>query len=247
LLLIQRTSNTIRSVLPTQSLSFLQATFIAIMSNPDFTPFDQDFLDFKILNKKIKNWAIIYDFELTYAWQLLELQNLIFKDIKASRLEGSISDSAHIDGNLIHLGEGSVILPGVYIEGKVSIGNNCKIGPNCYIRGNTSIGDNCRIGQSVEIKNSWIGNNTNVGHLSYVGDSVLGNHVNFGAGTSIANLRHDKKEQKVKLNHQLIDTGMRKLGSIIGHGTKTGIHTSIYPATLIEQDTLTLPQAIIKP
>ncbi len=246
MLLIQRTSNTIRSVLPTQSLSFLQATFIAIMPNSDFTPFDQDFLNFEILNKKISDWAVIYDFELQYAWQLLELQNLIFKDVKATRLEGSISPNAHIEGSLIHLGEGSTILPGAYIEGKVSIGKNCKIGPNCYIRGNTSIGDNCRIGQSVEIKNSWIGNHTNVGHLSYVGDSVLGHQVNFGAGTSIANLRHDKKEQKVKLNGQLIDTGMRKLGSMIGHGTKTGIHTSIYPATLVAQDTLTLPQGIIK-
>jgi len=212
----------------------------------DFTPFNQDFLDFKILNKKISNWAVIYNFELNYAWQLLELQNLIFAEAQASRLEGSISPAAHIDGTIIHLGEGSTILPGVYIEGKVSIGKNCKIGPNCYIRGNTSIGNDCRIGQSVEIKNSWIGNHTNVGHLSYVGDSVLGNQVNFGAGTSIANLRHDKKEQKIKLHGELMDTGMRKLGAIIGHGTKTGIHTSIYPATLVAQDTLTLPQAIIK-
>ena len=220
------------------------------MPIPNFTPFNQDFLNFEILDKKISDWANLYHFEINYAWQLLELQNLIFKDstlLIDEKQQKQISPAAHIDGSILKLGAGSTILPGVYIEGSVSIGKNCKIGPNCYIRGNTSIGDDCRIGQSVEIKNSWIGNHSNVGHLSYVGDSIIGNQVNFGAGTSIANLRHDKKPQKITLDNQRIDTGMRKLGAMIGHGTKTGIHTSIYPASIIEQGTLTLPQEILAP
>jgi bifunctional N-acetylglucosamine-1-phosphate-uridyltransferase/glucosamine-1-phosphate-acetyltransferase GlmU-like protein len=35
--------------------------------------------------------------------------------------------------------------------------------------------------------------NATVPRLSYVGDSVLGQNVNFGAGTTVANLRHDDK------------------------------------------------------
>jgi UDP-3-O-[3-hydroxymyristoyl] glucosamine N-acyltransferase len=46
------------------------------------------------------------------------------------KIEGNVHASAVIEG-IIHLGKGSRILPGVYIEGNVIIGENCKIGPNC--------------------------------------------------------------------------------------------------------------------
>ena len=55
-------------------------------------------------------------------------------------------DRAELRHGIVHIGLGTRILPGVFIEGNVVIGANCKIGPNCYIRGNTSIGDHCHIG-----------------------------------------------------------------------------------------------------
>jgi len=47
------------------------------------------------------------------------------------------------------------------------------------------------VGHGVEIKNSILMAGAAVPHLSYVGDSVLGRNVNLGAGTNVANLRHD--------------------------------------------------------
>lgn len=43
-------------------------------------------------------------------------------------------------------------------------------------------------------------------HQNYVGDSVIGYNCNLGAGTKIANLRLDKKNIKVSLNGNRIDT-----------------------------------------
>ncbi len=136
---------------------------------------------------------------------------------------------------------GVVLKSGTYIEGNVYIGKNSVIGPNVYIRGNTSIGENCKIGHGNEIKNSVIGDNTAISHLCYVGDSVLGKKVNLGGGTKTANWRHDNANIKVKIKENLIDTGCRKMGAIVGDNTHTGINTNIYPGRILPANSTTLP------
>jgi bifunctional UDP-N-acetylglucosamine pyrophosphorylase/glucosamine-1-phosphate N-acetyltransferase len=97
----------------------------------------------------------------------------------------------------------------------------------------------------VELKNSLLLDKTNVGHLAYVGDSVLGEKVNFGAGTIISNLRHDGKAHRTMVEGELIDTGRRKFGAIIGDGVHTGIHTAIYPGRKIWPGQTTRPAAVV--
>ncbi|MFZ2411518.1 MAG: bifunctional sugar-1-phosphate nucleotidylyltransferase/acetyltransferase, partial [Candidatus Methanoperedens sp.] len=138
-------------------------------------------------------------------------------------LKGEVEPLATLKGS-VSVGEGTVIRNGAYIVGPVIIGRNCDIGPNCYIRPGTSIGDGVRIGNAVEIKNSIIMNGTHIGHLSYVGDSVIGERCNFGAGTKVANLRHDGRTIRVKLKGTLVDSGRRKLGTIMGDDVHTGIN-----------------------
>ena len=88
--------------------------------------------------------------------------------------------------------------------------------------------------------------NSRVGHLSYVGDSVIGENVNLGAGTCIANLRHDGKYIKSEIKGTLADSGLSKLGAFIGDGAKTGINTSIYPGRKIWPGKTTLPGEVVK-
>ena len=61
------------------------------------------------------------------------------------------------------------------------------------IRPYTTIGNHCHVGNACEVKNSIIMDNSNVPHLNYVGDSIIGQNCNLGAGTTVANLRLDKK------------------------------------------------------
>ncbi|MEK6868452.1 MAG: DapH/DapD/GlmU-related protein, partial [Nanoarchaeota archaeon] len=145
-----------------------------------------------------------------------------------------------------HVGKGTIIKSGVYIEGPVLIGQNCTIGPNCYIRGETTLGDGAKIGNAVEVKNSIVGNKTSIGHLSYVGDSIIADHVNFGAGTIVANLKHDDSTIKSHVGKELVDSGRRKLGTIIGDGVHTGVHSSIYPGRKLWPNTTTAPGEIVK-
>jgi len=184
-------------------------------------------------------------FLIRYAWEFIQINEAIVASLTEPDYQGDVSPAAHIDG-IVHVGEGSKILPGVVIEGNVVIGKNSTIGPNCYLRGSTTIGDGCHIGQAVEVKNSIIGHGSSVGHLSYVGDSVIGNKVNFGAGTITSNLRHDGLNHRSLVGDNLVDTGRRKFGTVIGDGTHTGIHTAIYPGRKLGPNTSTRPNGTVE-
>ena len=185
-----------------------------------------------------ENW-----FSLTYPWNLLDVNEFLLRNIE-KKIKGKI-ENCYIGEN-VQIGEGTVIKSGSYIESNVIIGKNCKIGPNCYIRGSTAIGDCCHIGNGSEIKNSILFENSNCPHLNYVGDSIIGGNCNLGAGTIIANLRHDEKDIKVMVKGKLTNTRRRKFGCIIGDNVKTGIGTLIYPGRKIGSNKTTKPGEIIE-
>jgi len=188
----------------------------------------------KLFIVKADNW-----FPASYPWDVFNALECLFSK-KKKTFKAKRENNVFINGSVI-AEQGTVIKSGAYIEGPVYIGKNCSIGPNCFLRPYTVIGDNCKIGQAVEIKNTIIGNNTNVPHLSYVGDSIIGSNCNLGAGTIIANLRHDKKTISTFVNGKLIDTKRVKFGTIIGDNSKTGIGTLIYPGRKIYPQKTTLP------
>lgn len=177
-----------------------------------------------------------------YPWDLLSLMEATLSSLRGNTAR--LPPSVHIDGN-VFMEENVTLLPGTYIEGNVYIGANSIIGPNSYIRGNTSIGPGCRIGNGVEIKNSILMKNVCVPHLSYIGDSIVCSGCNLAGGTITANFRHDASEIKSMHNEELIGTGRKKLGTVIGENVKTGINTSIYPGRKIAEETKTLPGQVV--
>jgi bifunctional UDP-N-acetylglucosamine pyrophosphorylase/glucosamine-1-phosphate N-acetyltransferase len=179
-----------------------------------------------------------------YPWDLLDATAAILEDLKED-IQGEVSPAAHLNG-AVSIGRGTVIRPGVVIDGPVIIGEHCTIGPNAWIRPYSAIGDGCKIGQGSEIKGSILMNNAKVPHLSYAGDSVLGEGVNFGCGTITANFRHDGKNHSSMVKGELVDTGRRKLGTIVGDHVHTGINTSIYPGRKLWPHTSTLPGEVVK-
>ena len=189
---------------------------------------------------RVRNYWI----SITYPWRLLDANEHFLKDIKTD-VKGEIEKGVTIRGSLI-VGKGTKIKSGTCIEGSVVIGENCEIGPNTYIRGYSAIGNNCKLGQAVELKNSIVADRTKIPHLSYVGDSVIGENCNIAAGTVVANLRHDNKNIMSKVNGDLIDTGRKKLGTIIGDNVKTGANTTIYPGRKIWPGKQTMPGEVVK-
>ncbi|WP_144903842.1 bifunctional sugar-1-phosphate nucleotidylyltransferase/acetyltransferase [Halobellus captivus] len=158
-------------------------------------------------------------------WELLRANELLLTEIERD-VRGSVAGGAQLDGAVV-VAEGATIREGVRVEGPVVVLPGAEIGPNAYVRGSTVVGPDARIGHGVEVKNSILLSEAAVPHLSYVGDSVLGRDVNLGAGTKVANLRHDDASVKMTVKGERVDTGRRKLGVVLGDGVKTGINVSL--------------------
>jgi bifunctional UDP-N-acetylglucosamine pyrophosphorylase/glucosamine-1-phosphate N-acetyltransferase len=181
--------------------------------------------------------------DICMPWHLLNANELLMQDIKAQNL-GTIEKYATIEGPVM-IGKNSVIRNGSYIIGPVIIGENCDIGPNCYIRPSTSIGNNCKIGNAVEVKNTIVMNHSNIPHHNYVGDSIIGENCNLGSGTKVANLRLDNKNIYTIVRGERIETNRRKLGVIMGDNVKTGVNSVINIGTVIGENSLIGPGAIV--
>ncbi len=186
-----------------------------------------------------------YWLPIGYPWNLLEANEFLMDTKMEHNIQGEVSERAEING-IVSIGRGTVVRSGVVIDGPVIIGEDCQIGPNCWLRPGATIGNRCRVGQGTEIKNSILMNKTNACHLSYIGDSVIGENVNIGCGGVTANVRHAGDNVKSMVKGELIDTGRRKLGVIIGDGVHTGIHTSFYPGRKMWPHTSTRPGGIVQ-
>lgn len=176
-------------------------------------------------------------------WKLLEKSEKECENLRVAVL-GTVEEFVAVKGKL-SLGKGSVVKSGTRLEGSVYVGENCTIGPNAFLRSGTIIGNNCHIGTS-EIKNSIILDGSNIPHFSYVGDSVIGCNCNLGAGTKIANLRHDGATIKIEIEWQVLDSGRRKLGALLFDDVKTGVNSSINCGAILLKGQKVLPNEFRK-
>ncbi|KAB1191167.1 MULTISPECIES: bifunctional sugar-1-phosphate nucleotidylyltransferase/acetyltransferase [Haloferax] len=167
-------------------------------------------------------------------WELLEANEWKLSELDP-RIDGDVSPNAELNGPVV-VEAGATVRSGVVIDGPVLIRRGASVGPNAYVRGHTVIGENAKVGHAVEVKNSVLMEGATVGHLAYVGDSILGRDVNFGAGTKVANLRHDGAPVRQMLRGELVSTGRRKYGVVVGDGVKTGINSSLNAGVRLPTD-----------
>jgi bifunctional UDP-N-acetylglucosamine pyrophosphorylase/glucosamine-1-phosphate N-acetyltransferase len=172
-------------------------------------------------------------------WELLEANEWKLGELEG-RVDGEVRGDADLRGTVV-VEEGATVDPGVVIEGPALVNSGAEVGPNAYVRGATLVGEDCHVGHGVEVKNSVLMAGSNVPHLSYVGDSLLGTDVNFGAGTQVANLRHDGADVAQTVKGERVDTGRRKYGVVAGPGAKTGINSSLSPGLVLSAGATTEP------
>lgn len=177
-------------------------------------------------------------FSKEYPWELLgEIKGYV-KSLIEKGLNGYHPLDGHDD---VLIGEGTVIYPTASITGPAIIGKNCEVRPGAFIRGSVLIGDECVIGNSSEFKNCVMMKHCQSPHYNYVGDSILGNFAHTGAGVICSNLRSDNKPVKIHDSEGDIETGIRKIGAIIGDHGDIGCQSVLNPGTIIGQNTQVYP------
>lgn len=140
----------------------------------------------------------------------------------------------------------AVIFPSAYIAGPCIIGHKTEVRHCAFIRGSALIGDGCVIGNSVEVKNAIIFNNVQVPHYNYVGDSILGYHSHMGAGSITSNVKSDKSPVVVKNGDELIDTGRKKFGAVLGDFAEVGCNSVLNPGTVIGRRSSVYPTSCVR-
>lgn len=187
---------------------------------------------------------------LEFVWEGLHNLNIylgqIFEQPRLS-VEGDVAGSAKLIGDNIVIGPGTVVEEGACIIGPTYIGRNCHIRHGAYVRGQVIMGDGCILGHASEIKHSVMLNDAGAPHFSYVGDSILGARVNLGAGTKLSNLTLVSEKDmatgkrptlEITVDGVTYDTGLTKMGAIMGDGSQSGCNAVLNPGSLVAPRTL---------
>ncbi|ESP86934.1 bifunctional sugar-1-phosphate nucleotidylyltransferase/acetyltransferase [Candidatus Halobonum tyrrellensis] len=177
--------------------------------------------------------------DVGHPWELLAANERRLAD-QESRIAGQVHETAELHDDVV-VEEGATVRSGCVIEGPVRIREGATVGPGAYVRGATLVGPDAKVGHGVEVKNSVLMAGATVPHLTYVGDSVLGRDVNLGAGTQVANLRHDEEPVEFTVKGERSSTGRRKFGVVAGDRAKTGVNTSLAPGVRLSVGATTDP------
>jgi UDP-N-acetylglucosamine diphosphorylase / glucose-1-phosphate thymidylyltransferase / UDP-N-acetylgalactosamine diphosphorylase / glucosamine-1-phosphate N-acetyltransferase / galactosamine-1-phosphate N-acetyltransferase len=157
-------------------------------------------------------------------------------------------------GPLVKVGKNCSIDPTAIIIGPTVIGNNVNIGPGAVIS-NSLIGNNVTIMQGANVMLSVVSDrcclpfraalfmtafmdNSMVAQNTCLQLCVVGRNTFIGAGNTCTDFDLLGKPIKTLYKGKLEEVGMPVIGSVFGHNVKIGSGFTIYPARMIESNTV---------
>ena len=140
----------------------------------------------------------------------------------------------------------AVVAPTAYLGAPCIIGAETEVRHGAFIRGSALVGKNCVVGNSVELKNVILFDNVQTPHYNYVGDSILGYKSHMGAGSLTSNVKSDKTLVKVKSGDEVIETGLKKMGAMLGDHVEVGCNSVLNPGTVIGRNTNIYPLSSVR-
>ncbi len=194
----------------------------------------------------------LLDTEKTIAWQLFEGKNYpweVLEEIKPFILvlgKSLSEDEFDHPQDDIWIAKDATVFPSAYIKGPCIIDSGAEVRHCAFIRGNAIVGKNAVVGNSTELKNVVLFDGVQVPHYNYVGDSVLGYKAHMGAGSITSNVKGDKKLVVIKNGDELIPTGRKKVGAILGDYAEIGCGTVLNPGTVVGRETQIYPLCSVR-
>lgn len=133
-----------------------------------------------------------------------------------------------------------------YIHGPAIICKDAEIRHCAFIRANAIVGEGVVVGNSTELKNVILFNKVQVPHYNYVGDSILGYKAHMGAGSIMSNVKSDKKLVVIKDGKEQIETGIKKIGAMLGDEVEIGCGSVLNPGTIVGKHTNIYPLSSVR-
>ena len=180
--------------------------------------------------------------EYEYPWEVLpHIKDFIVK------LGNSLSETEYEKrGENIWIHKTAKVYPSAFIGENVIVCANAEIRHCAFIRGNAIVGENAVVGNSTELKNVVLFNKVQVPHYNYVGDSILGFQSHMGAGAVTSNVKSDKTLVTIKSKNNTIETGIKKVGAMLGDHVEVGCGSVLNPGTIIGRNTNIYPLSSVR-
>ncbi len=170
-----------------------------------------------------------------HPWQAIHRLAGYLDERAEAQVRAEVHPSAVVEGR-VTAGATTTIDALAIVRGCVWIGEGCFIGRalvrDSIIEAGAVIGNGCEVARSILLKGA------KVFHNSVVLDSVLGTDVQVGGGTLLANSNLNDSSVHVAWDEQRVDTGLMKLGPMIGDGCKLGMGCLIYPGALLGKQSI---------
>lgn len=178
----------------------------------------------------------------TYPWELLPKISAFIIEL-GNRLP---EDKYEKRGENVWIAKSATIFPTAYINGPCIIDEEAEVRHCAFIRGNAIVGKGAVVGNSTELKNVILFNKVQVPHYNYVGDSILGYKSHMGAGSITSNVKSDKTLVVVKSPYGNIETGLKKMGAMLGDNVEVGCNSVLNPGTVIGRCSNVYPTSMVR-
>ena len=178
----------------------------------------------------------------TYPWEVLsKISDFIIE--LGNTLDPEVFEKR---GENIWIAKSAIVAETASITGPVIIDEGAEIRHCAFIRGKAIIGKNAVVGNSTELKNVILFNNVQVPHYNYVGDSILGYKAHMGAGSITSNVKSDKKLVVIKDGEEQIETGIKKVGAMLGDNVEVGCGTVLNPGSIVGRNSNIYPLTSVR-
>ena len=138
------------------------------------------------------------------------------------------------------------VAPTAYLGAPCIIGEETEVRHGAFVRGSALVGKGCVVGNSVELKNVILFDGVQVPHYNYVGDSILGYKSHMGAGSITSNVKSDKQLVVVHNGDEHIETGLKKMGAMLGDHVEVGCNSVLNPGTVIGRESNVYPLSCVR-
>jgi bifunctional UDP-N-acetylglucosamine pyrophosphorylase/glucosamine-1-phosphate N-acetyltransferase len=180
-------------------------------------------------------------------WNIIEANKMLLSKLSVSKIAKDVYIAPNVElKNAVIIEENTEISSGTVLNGPLYIGPNSYVGNNVLIRNHCSIGKGSIVGFGSEIKNSVLFDESKVYRLCYVGDSVIGQNSILSSGVITVNTETPRQEVTMNINGEKVNTGLMKLGAIVGDNCEIGVNTLIFPGRKIASDSTIPPGSQIK-
>lgn len=177
-----------------------------------------------------------------YPWEVLpKIHDFILT--LGSRLPEDVYEKR---GEDIWVARNAKIAPTACLNGPLIVDEEAEIRHCAFVRGNAIVGKGAVVGNSTELKNVVLFNKVQVPHYNYVGDSVLGYKAHMGAGSITSNVKSDKTLVVVKGEGIRIETGLKKMGAMLGDNVEVGCNSVLNPGTVIGRNSNIYPTSMVR-